>query len=178
MLLLVTVTPVNRAAITGGAGMQATDWVPKAGVQQPGLFRQSLAITCARTNKWASGNWHSALLVSETGILMSTTDPPVFLIPNLPMNYVLVLGIGNYTINFLWFEFRSGQKPHLVPDWFGTIENGVSIVQQRMADAYQEMTEVPLPAKMTSNTWQYKQMQVIGYALSKAIELMKLWLLG
>lgn len=100
------------------------------------------------------------------GIMMST-DPSVFLAPDLPINYVLVLDLGSYTINFLLFEFRAGKKPQLVPGCFGTLERGVSFVQQRMADAYQEITGLPLPAYMMADTWNQKQI----YAGGKLIDL-------
>jgi plasmid segregation protein ParM len=100
------------------------------------------------------------------GIMMST-DPSTFLAPDLPVNYVLVLDLGSYTINFLLFEFRAGESPQLVPDCYGTIEKGVSLVQQRMADAYLELTGKPLPSYMMADTWRHRQI----YSGGKLIDL-------
>ncbi len=54
-----------------------------------------------------------------------------------------------------------------MPDCYGTIEKGVSLVQQRMADVYLELTGKPLPSYMMADTWRHRQI----YSGGKLIDL-------
>jgi plasmid segregation protein ParM len=104
--------------------------------------------------------------------IMLASDPSMYLVPDLPVNYVLVLDLGSFTINYLLFEFRNGKKPCLVQGCVGTIEKGVSLVQQKMAEAYQEQTGLPLPAYMMADAWRDKKVFAGGNLidLSDAIQ--------
>jgi plasmid segregation protein ParM len=106
------------------------------------------------------------------GIMLGVADPSSILIPGITVNYVLVLDLGSYTTNYLLFKFEGG-RPQLVPECIGTLEKGVSLVQQGMADAYQDKTGLPLPAYLAADAFKQQQIFAAGQLIDLSDAIMQ-----